>query len=214
MCNTSNIPIDCDAVAIHELGHALVQAALGIGPQQIRIYEAEGGGWQGQSLPSEKAITNELFGRLLASQMAGPIAQICLAPASLGTFREEFTDKLLIPALDLRERDENALCRLLWASDLERHVLPFAKSVRNNPFVKPFYEMGGFLFSAESAIFKAFKAETISRQMDSLSSKLVEVLGIDGEEFHSLARPTLDLPIWNDLRSMDWVTSIRITSPL
>jgi hypothetical protein len=193
---------DSITAAKHELGHALVQTLVGIGPQAVKIWETEEG-WQGQSLPFEGANCNELFNKLLVSQLAGPIAQICSAPESLGDFSGVFSIGLLEPALELGAARLECLNHLLWASDLERHVLPLASTFRFIKCESCFYQKGAFVFQAEECLFRAFNDDQILGGMGELAKTVANIQSLETEQFREIASDVLSAPAWSELLALD-----------
>jgi hypothetical protein len=192
-----------DSTAKHEIGHALVQALYSIGPQFVTIRQVNGL-WEGQSLPDQTANQNKNYARMWVSQIAGPIAQICSAPESLGEVGEQFSSSLLETALAFGEAEQNNLDELGWSSDLiQSHILWHArtvKGVKNNP---KFYADGGFLYEAEKVLFRAFRDKDLQCELANLALVLIRCGTIEGGFFLQQAKHALALPVWNALRQLD-----------
>lgn len=191
------------AVAKHEVGHALTQRVLGIGPQHIKLNEANGQ-FTGQSLPTENANSDENFARLMTSEMAGPIAQICTAPESLEGLESNFSDTLLLPALELSKDSSRPLNALGWEGDLLRSQILFLteKSAPLSHDIK-YYKRGGFIFAVESQLFPIFRTRQIQNCIRQIASGLVESRFIDGHDFGVTASEALQSSAWSGLLSLD-----------
>lgn len=191
------------STAVHECGHASVQAVLGVGPRRVLI-KCDSGGWSGQSLPNEDANSDKKIVRFLVTQLAGPIAQIVVASESLGDLRDRFRDALLEPTLALLSDPDRPINRLGWEGDLRRCGLEtIARSVESCWSHKPIYRRGGFLFRAERALFDVFRAESIQAGLVEIANVLVRQESIDGDAFRSLAADVLRSSAWENLQSMD-----------
>jgi hypothetical protein len=189
--------------ALHEIGHALAQATLGVGPATVSIMHVEDR-WQGQSLPDEDANTNEKFVRLLVTQLAGPIAQIVRAPKSLGDLAAVYGTQLLIPSFSLYFQAGQPLKELGWTGDLGHSGLIFLARGVEAVWQKPqYYIHGGFLYYAEQALFSAYSEKSLGATMDKLARSLVVVKTMSKELFLNEAKEALELPAWNPLRELD-----------
>jgi hypothetical protein len=191
------------AVAKHEIGHALTQRILGIGPQHIKLCEANGL-FTGQSLPLKNANSDENYARLLTSEMAGPIAQICTAPESLESLESNFSDSLLIPALGLSKDVTRPLNALGWESDLIRsQILFLTEKFQHVSTHARFYERGGFVFDVERQLFAIFKTPLMRDHVSHIASSLVERRFLDGKDFGEAAIEALQNPSWATLITLD-----------
>ena len=205
MSGIETIKLDALSAAKHEIGHALVQALFTIGPVSLRIEQRYHGGWEGESRPEELATSEEFWARMMASQIAGPICQICLAPESLGEFQDHFLDTLLKPSIALLSVDKEALNKLLWGEDLlSSPVIFFAKRSASMPLKDLVYFDGGFLYRAERILFEIFRDSRFRDDATALASRLVDQKTLPGDTFRHLASDTLQNAQWKALLEMDW----------
>lgn len=189
--------------AVHECGHASAQAVLGAGPRQVCI-KRDSDGWSGQSLADEDANSDEKIARLLVAELAWPIAQIAVAPGSLGDLCDTFRDALIAPSLNLLRAPDRPLNRLGWEGDLSRSgVEALARFAESCWRVESPYNRGGFLFHAERALFGVYRAEPIRAGLVELATILVRRESIAWDAFRSLASEVLKSSAWGTLRSLD-----------
>lgn len=192
--------------AKHEVGHALVQSFFGIGPQHVEVRN-ENGLWPGQSLAFSYANEEKHYVKLLVSQMAGPIAQVCSAPESipqtLGVITNNLMDVLL--RFDQPTRSE-ILDDLGWRGDLEGQSSPVLWLAGKNKHVRKvqhFYDDGAFIFAAEEVLFEIFKDSQVSRGIDLIAQKLTLAGKLDGADFKQLSAYVLEFDAWNPLKVLD-----------
>lgn len=194
--------------AKHEVGHALVQSILGIGPQHVEVRN-ENDLWAGQSLPFPHANEDNHFVKLLVSQMAGPIAQVCSAPESIAERLGVVTDNLIDVLLRFDNPTQNEVLNDLgWFGDLRginesSPVLRLAGTTKNARKVPCFYETGAFVFAAEEVLFDIFRDIKVSSEVSCIARKLTVVGKFDGAHFQQLAFDVLKLEAWQPLRMLD-----------
>ena len=145
------------AIAIHELGHALIACALDLPFSGVKIWQNDKLRWEGKCYmedegPSLSEAETEAF------NMAGALLQTILAPASLGENLRLFQSSLFSNARQLKA-EPNLLTELGWSIDFGKgHFVDHAlDSLRNGDSERP------QLFELEQRIRSFFKLPSVQQ---------------------------------------------------
>jgi hypothetical protein len=214
-------PNSRDAVAVHEIGHAAVQAVLGLGPRHVtvtRAYCMDGSEtWEGETelLVPDPEECNLV--KAWVMQMAGAIAQINIKPESLGeVLQAEFKTEWINPCLKWHARPKESdlyqkFASLGWDFDYDPfNRYKFIPGFFNERFHRSKPDNWRLFFASEQILYRAFadslvRAESlkIAKYLESQPASNEGTQTITSEQFLSEGRDLLLADAWDELRSID-----------
>lgn len=206
---------DRNTVAIHEIGHGIVQAILDIGPQWISIQHSSDNKWCGQS-KLYSAFDNqdkEKMPQIYISEMAGPIAQCVASFYSIESVFDEttahkFLENWLMPCFNCVISHNEIIAGLGWSSDMKAAIYAERQQLAirlSKPEQK--HRLGGFLFECESILYQAFKSlkDDVLKVAELLQAQPLQnnEHRLEREPFLEAAAHIISAPAWQSLRDMD-----------